>query len=126
MAIKFQKFYVTDGVTKARVSYSAGSILVKQPDGSRQLRECITLYAKDYGATLRNIPELAASNDSDHITDYVVEDVARIFPDSPLYPAAKQRCDERGAYWKDKREAADAKCAARRAAMYGQPAQVEA
>jgi hypothetical protein len=90
--VKFMKHYVTNGTTKARVYYSKGHIFVKQPDGSRVLRECISLYAKDYGATLRNIPELAATNDSEMMSDYIVEDVARIFPESPLYAAALTRC----------------------------------
>jgi hypothetical protein len=90
-AIKFMKHYVTDGVTRARVFYSLGHVYVKQADGTRVLSECVSLYAKDYGATLSKIEGLASSNDSDYQSDYVVQDVAHIFPESPMYAAALSR-----------------------------------
>lgn len=94
--IKFQKFYVTNGSVKARVSYSEGPINDRQADGSFKLRECITLYARDYTATLAAVFEgtdTKYQNDTDSMTDYFDEGRVRIFPESPLYAACKARCD---------------------------------
>lgn len=84
--IKFQKFYVTNGETKARVHYHHGNLT----DG----RECVTLYAKDYGHDLGAVFADVADyqNDTDSMTDYFEKGRVRIFPDSPLYPAALARC----------------------------------
>ena len=45
--IKFMKYYVTDGKTKARVHYSINNRIDK--------RDCVTLYAKDYDRALGKI-----------------------------------------------------------------------
>lgn len=107
--IKFHKHYVTDGNVKARVIYISGQVFVRRPDGKQVIRDCISLYAKDYGATLRKFPELAATNDTEIMSDYIVEDVARIFHESPLYPAVKARLDEIAAQRAARRSNAEAK-----------------
>jgi hypothetical protein len=83
--IKFQKFYVTNGQTKARVFYSKGKLI----DG----RECVTLYAKDYGHNLGHIFADGYQNDTDLMTDYFDKGLVRIFPDQPHYAAALARCN---------------------------------
>lgn len=113
--IKFQKFYVTDGVTKARVGYSNGAINVKQPDGSWVLRDCITLYAKDYDRSLGKVLPAAYVNDTDSMTDYFDQGHVRIFPGDALYAAAKARCDEWTAAREPERAAYENKLAQRRA-----------
>ena len=101
--IKFQKFYVTDGVTKARVSYSSGPINVKQSDGSWGMRDCITLYAQDYDRNLGKVLPNGYQNDTDSMTDYFDQGRVRIFPGDPLYAAALARCEandaDRNARW---------------------------
>lgn len=116
-AIKFQKFYVTNGVDKARVSYSDGPIFQKQPDGTLQLRPCITLYAKDYSRNLGKIFADGYVNDTDYMTDYFDEGRVRIFPGDELYPAAKARCDLQKAEREKKDADRKAKYAARRAGV---------
>lgn len=113
-AIKFQKFYVTDGKVKARVSYSNGQIYVRQPDGTNGLRECITLYAKDYSRALGAIFGDSYQNDTDSQTDYFDEGRVRIFPGDALYPAAKERCDLITAEYVAKQAIYTAKRAAKR------------
>lgn len=86
--IKFQKHYVTDGETKARVYYHFGWI--------RDGVECVTLYAKDYGRSLDAIFDGVAEcqNDTDFQTDYFEKSRVRIFASDPLYAAARARCEE--------------------------------
>jgi hypothetical protein len=83
MTIKFQKFYVTNGETKARVFYSNSTLI----DG----RKCVTLYAKDYSRNLGAIFGDSYENATDSQTDYFDEGHVRIFPDSPHYAAALAR-----------------------------------
>ena len=85
MTIKFNKFHVTDGTTKARVFYS----LDNRVDG----RKVVTLYAKDYMHALAPIFGKNTENNSDYQTDYVETDTVRIFEDSPLYAAARKRAE---------------------------------
>jgi hypothetical protein len=84
--VKFNKFNVANGTDKARVHYSHGFII-----GGR---ECVTIYAKDYGHALGRV--FAGSeeyqNDTDSQTDYFDKGRVRIFPDSPLWSAALARC----------------------------------
>ncbi len=92
--IRFMKHYVTDGATKARISYSAGKIMAKQEDGSRVLRDCVSLYAKDYTDALANVfhDHGGYKNDTDIMTDYFETGRVTIFPEDPLYEAALARC----------------------------------
>jgi len=59
--MKFYKYYVTDGTTKARVRYSI-NVTVKG------LHNCITIREKDYENNLSKIA--AVRNDTDILTDY--------------------------------------------------------
>lgn len=82
MAIKFNKFNVTDGATKARVHYC----LDNRIDG----RTCVTLYAKDYGHTLGSILSTAEyTNNTDFCTDYFEHGKVVLFETHPLYAAAR-------------------------------------
>lgn len=92
MAIRFMKHYVTDGQVKARVFYTRGQRYVKQPDGSRVLRDGVSIYAKDYGRTLRQFPALMAENGTDISTDYIEQDSAFLLPEHPMHAAALARC----------------------------------
>ena len=83
--IKFQKYYVAAGADKARVFYSKGALI----DG----RQCVTLYAKDYGNALGRIFADGYQNDTDLMTDYFDKGLVRIFPDQPHYAAALARCN---------------------------------
>ena len=78
--IKFNKHNVTNGTTKARVSYDLGKLI----DG----RTCVTIYEKDYATKLFQIfPD--AFNNSDLMTDYFEKTKVRIFEGDALYEAAK-------------------------------------
>lgn len=98
--IKLQKYYVTDGVTKVRVFYSNGQIYARDAEGKQILRDCVTLYAKDYGHGLRAIFGAEYENNSDSMTDYFEQGHVRIFPGSPLYFAAKARAAEQSARYR--------------------------
>lgn len=79
--IKLNKFNVTDGTHKARVSYSR-SKLTSDP------RECVTLYAKDYINDLHKIFAAGYINDTDGMSDYFEQGKVRIFSDNPLFARA--------------------------------------
>lgn len=78
--IKFNQHAVVNTETgkKARVHYSIGN----RTDG----RQCVTIYAKDYGNTLAGVIDY--TNNSDIMTDYFEKDRAVIFADIPLYSSA--------------------------------------
>ena len=83
-AIRFNKYHVTDGTTKARVFYSR--------DNRTDRRNCVTIYAKDYDRLLgRLFPEY--QNDSDSMTDYSDQGRVVLFEDHPLYAAARKRAE---------------------------------
>jgi hypothetical protein len=82
--IKFNKYCVTDGTTKARVFYSN----TQMTDG----RQCVTLYAKDYDRRLGKIFAESYQNETDGMTDYFDKGLVRIFPDNPMYADALARC----------------------------------
>lgn len=85
--IKFQKHYVTNGTDKARVSYSRGAMI----NG----RDCVTLYAKDYGHALSRVFDgNGYENDTDMMTDYFDKGRVRIQPGDPLFDAAAARCGQ--------------------------------
>lgn len=83
--IKFNRYYVTDGQTKARVRYS----LDNRVDG----RKCVTLYARDYSDALGKVLAAEYKNNSDSMTDYFERGKAVIFEDNALYAAARQRAE---------------------------------
>ena len=96
--VRFMAHYVTNGKHKAKVHYSHGKLC-------NDSRDCVTLYAQDYGAALSPIFGRSSENHTDTQTDSFDKDKVRIFDDSPLYPAALARCQENTA----KREARYAK-----------------
>ncbi len=85
MTIKFNKYHVTDGTTKARVSYS----LDNRIDG----RKVVTMYAKDYDHSLGAIFTAEAENETDSMTDYFETDTVRLFEDHPLYGVARSSAE---------------------------------
>ena len=82
--IKFNKFNVTDGMTKVRVKYCT----VKRNGG-----DCVALYAQDFGHGLdRLLIDLESRNNTDSQTDYFDKTIAWIPASHPLYQQALARC----------------------------------
>lgn len=81
--IRLMKYFVTDGITKARVAYSH-MILANG-------RECVGLYAKDYSDNLGKIFTHEYQNDTDIQTDYFEKGSVYIYTDNPLYTKALER-----------------------------------
>lgn len=107
--IKFQKFYVTNGEVKAKVSYSAFNMVsTGQP--------CVTLYAQDYSRALGKVFADKYENDTDLMTDYFDQGRVRFVPGDALYEAALARCKQNDAEREAKYAAKQALYAAKRAA----------
>ena len=85
--VKFNRYHVTNGTTKARVHYS----LDNRVDG----RKCVTLYAKDYSDALGAIFADSYVNDSDLQTDYFDKGRVVLFETNALYAAARARAEVR-------------------------------
>jgi hypothetical protein len=84
--IKFNKYNVTDGTTKARVHYG----LDNRTDG----KSCVTIREKDYEKNLRILfPELY-KNDTDMQTDYFEHGRVNLFEDHPLYKIARDHVEK--------------------------------
>ena len=83
--VKFNKFNVALGAIKARVFYSV--------DNRIDNRKCVTLYAKDFGHTLRKILGGAYENKTDRQSDYFDQGKAVLFESHPLYTAARARAE---------------------------------
>lgn len=83
-AVRFNKFHVTNGTTKARVFYSL--------DNRADRRSCVTIYAKDYDRTLGRLFD-EYQNDSDLTTDYFDQGKVVLFEDHPLYATARKRAE---------------------------------
>ena len=86
MTIKFQKYYVTNGLIKAPVHYS----LDNRHDG----RKCVTIFAKSYSKELGAIFANEFVDDTDSMTDYFDKGRVNLFEDHPLYAAARARAEE--------------------------------
>jgi hypothetical protein len=86
--VKFNRYHVTNGTTKARVSYH----LDNRIDG----RACVTMYAKDYGHALGRVLGDAYKNETDSQTDYFDPGKAVLFEGHPLYAAARARVESFG------------------------------
>ena len=84
--IKFNKYHVTDGTTKARVFYCVDN----RTDG----REVVTLYARDYDGRLGRLIPDAYENDTDLMNDYFDKGTVRLFENHPLYAAARARAEK--------------------------------
>ncbi len=83
--VKFNRYHVTNGTVKARVSYSL--------DNRTDRRRCITMYAKDYSDKLYDVFGDAYKNDTDFQTDYFDKGRVVLFEDSPLYAEARARVE---------------------------------
>ena len=95
--IKFNKYNVTNGTDKAKISYS----LDNRTDG----RNCVTLYAKDYDRSLGRIFSDEYINNSDSMTDYFEHGRVVLFQDHPLYAAARAQAEAVEKAWSIKMEA---------------------
>jgi hypothetical protein len=82
--VRFMKHYVTDGAKKAKVWYSKNN----RSDG----RDCVTIYAKEYGNDLGSIIPDGYINRTDTMTDYFDKGKVTLFADHPYYQAALLRC----------------------------------
>ena len=80
--ITFNKHNVTNGTKKARVFYSING----RTDG----RNCVTIYAKDLTANLKEIFSDAV-NSTEVNTDYFETSKVNLFETSPFYAAAFER-----------------------------------
>lgn len=105
--IKFNRYNVTNGTDTARVTYHHATLT----NG----RECVTLYAKDYDRALGKILPDQYENNTDSMTDYFEHGRVRIYADSPLFAAAKARCDQNDKLNAERWEKKQAKRAAYRA-----------
>lgn len=85
MKIKFMQYYVTDGQTKARVSYSL--------DNRTDNRNCVTIYAQDYDRSLGKIFRDTYKNETDSMTDYFDKGNVVLFNDHPLYKEAREKAE---------------------------------
>ena len=83
--IKFNKYHVTDGIEKARCFYSL--------DNRADRRECVTIFAKDFGHALDNIFPDDYHNDTDMMTDYFDKGHVDLFEDHPEYEKARARAE---------------------------------
>lgn len=98
--IKFQKHYVTDGAAKVRVFYSDGQVYARDENGKQVLRDCVSLYDKDYGHGLRALFADQYQNDTDTMTDYFDKGRVRFFPGHPFYDLVKARAAEQAARYR--------------------------
>jgi len=85
-AVKFNRYHVTNGTTKARVSYSL--------DNRADRRACVTLYAKDYTGALGVVLSECYKDETDYNTDYFDKGKAVLFEGHPLYAAARARAEQ--------------------------------
>lgn len=84
--IKFQQYYVTNGETKAKVSYHASTNI--------HGKACVNIYASDYTRVLGKIFAAEYKNDTDSQSDYFDQGHVTLFTDHPLYAAALERAQE--------------------------------
>ena len=103
--IKFNRHNVTNGTAKARCYYSRTTL--------RDGRECVTIYAKEYGRELGAMFP-TVENETDSQTDYFEKDRVRIFAGDPLFAAACARCTANEAANAARWAKAEAKRAGRR------------
>ena len=95
--IKFNKHNVTNGIDKAKITYS----LDNRTDG----QNCVTLYAKDYDRSLGRIFDDEYTNNSDSMTDYFEKGRVVLFEDHPLYAAARSQAEAVQMAWNIKMQA---------------------
>jgi len=85
--IKFNKYHVTDGTTKARCFYSL--------DGRIDGRKAVRIYGRDYNDNLAKIFKGMGvyENRTDIQTDYFDQGDVTLFEDHPLYAQARARAE---------------------------------
>jgi len=83
MTIKFNKYHVTNGIIKAKVTYSVDNRIDK--------RKCVTLYANEWNRNLGKIFHDEYKNETDSQIDYFDQGEVTLFEDHPLYLAARSR-----------------------------------
>ena len=105
-SIKFNRYNVTDGTTKARVHYSLDNHVSGKP--------CVMIFAKDYNSGLGRLIPNGYKNDTDGMTDYFEEGNVRLFEDHKHYQAARKTAE----IAKAKDDAAWKKTLAKRAAKF--------
>lgn len=99
-------------------SYSAGQ-LINHPAGT------ITIYKKSYEPFSAGIQAaFAVQNDTEIITDYIVQDVIRVEPTHPLYHEVKKAYNAYQAHW-EKRAQQHALKQAAKARLRGDRVMVE-
>ncbi len=82
--VKFNQYFVTDGVNKARVSYNVDN----RTDG----RPVVTLYARDYiNGLCRIFGEDVYEDNTDSMVDHFEKGTVRLFAGHPLYTIARER-----------------------------------
>lgn len=86
--VRFLRHYVTDGIHKAKVWYSA---FIRRTDG----RPCVVLYAKEYLNDLNKIFTTGYQNHTDILTDYFDKGYVTLLDDHPLYSAALARANKK-------------------------------
>ncbi len=113
-AVRFMKHYVTDGVTKARVSYHASKAWTNHK--GEVVAAHVSLYAKDYEAG-DQISKLfdQYENNTDSQTDYFETGTVRIADTDPLYASALARAEQNETEWQAHRAKVEEKRAAKRA-----------
>ena len=84
-AIRFMKFAVTKGEMSVKVTYHMSV---------RNDKTCVVIYERDYGYDLGKILPGVYTNDTDIMTDYFDHGKAVLFPEHPLFAAAKARCEQ--------------------------------
>jgi len=97
VTMRFMQNFVTDGATKARISYSAGVCYrgTFVPGTPRETAKAVTLYAKGYedGNALGLLFPAGYVNNTDSMTDYFERGRVTFFEDSPFYAVALARAE---------------------------------
>lgn len=88
LTVKFNRYYVTNGTTKARVHYSL--------DNRVDRRACVTIYARDYGHALAQATAdlgVDYKNDTDMMTDYFDKGRVVVFEEHPHWAEIRARVE---------------------------------
>ena len=89
--IKFNQNFITDGITKARVSYTFGEIFKRDKMGHPVVgtaAKCVTVYGKNYSSALSKIFGDQVENGTDIMTDYFENDCIRFYEGDKFYKQA--------------------------------------
>jgi hypothetical protein len=112
-SIRFMQHFVTDGVTKAAVTYSAGQMYGATRGDPFRLG--VTLYAKTFpdGDKLKAVFAHHYRNRTDFASDLFDRGAVTFYEGDPLYPAALARAQENAARDQVRHAATHARRAAR-------------